>query len=71
MYPQESLSVAIAKPFEVNEIEKALKAAITEDLVCIFFFFVYKKHTNPWFCIKHATAAEYEGTAGQDQRHAD
>lgn len=35
--PQGSLSVAIAKPFEINEIEKALKAAIVEDLVSIFF----------------------------------
>lgn len=37
IYPQESLSFAIAKPFEINKIEKALKAAIMEDLVCIFF----------------------------------
>uniref|UniRef100_H3D7N4 Clusterin associated protein 1 n=1 Tax=Tetraodon nigroviridis TaxID=99883 RepID=H3D7N4_TETNG len=29
---KDSLSVAVAKPFEINEIEKALKAAITEDL---------------------------------------
>lgn len=35
VYPQESRSVAIAKPFEMNEIEKALKAAIKEDLVCV------------------------------------
>lgn len=48
VYPQESRSIAIAKPFEMNEIEKALKAAIKEDLVCVvpdnLFFTV---HTFP------------------------
>ena len=41
----------MAKPFEISEIEKALKAAITEDLVCFFLCLtcVFKIHTNPWF----------------------
>lgn len=50
VYLQESLSVAISKPFEITEIEKALKAAITEDLVRRQPLF-FKIHTNPCFLV--------------------
>lgn len=33
--PQERRTVAIARPLEINETEKALRAAIKDVLVCI------------------------------------
>lgn len=37
IYLQEMRTAAIARPLEINETEKALRAAIKEVLVCIYF----------------------------------
>lgn len=39
--PQEMRTDAIARPLEINETEKALRAAVKEVLVCVFLFFVF------------------------------
>lgn len=39
IYPQEMRTDAIARPLEINETEKALRAAVKEVLVCVLFFF--------------------------------
>lgn len=36
MSPQEMRTAAIARPLEINETDKALRAAIKEVLVCIY-----------------------------------
>lgn len=46
VYPQEMRTDAIARPLEINETEKALRAAIKEVLVCMF------SH-NPHFLNSH------------------
>lgn len=45
--PQEMRTDAIARPLEINETEKALRAAVKEVLVCAFFFLYCE--TLPFF----------------------
>ena len=50
MFPQEMRTAAIARPLEINETEKALRAAIKEVLVCLHPDNPhFKTHTRTYF----------------------
>lgn len=74
MSPQEMRTAAIARPLEINETEKALRAAIKEVLVWIYpenvIFFGGKIHTGPVFIYETALCGHCVGKCGEDQRHA-
>lgn len=48
MCPQEMRTDAIARPLEINETEKALRAAIKEVLVCVSSFFAVQLFLLAW-----------------------
>lgn len=76
---QEVRTDAIARPLEINETEKALRAAIKEVLVCMFSHnpHFFKIPTGPVFIcemvlnLPPCLCVHYQGKCGEDQRHAE
>lgn len=48
VYPQEMRTDAIARPLEINETEKALRAAVKEVLVCVFSYLTHNSFFKHW-----------------------
>lgn len=73
--PQEMRTDAIARPLEINETEKALRAAVKEVLVrvCFLFFTMNKSLPQCKTCTKLVTVClcVSSGKCGEDQRHAE
>lgn len=82
VYPQEMRTDAIARPLEINETEKALRAAVKEVLVCVFSYLIHNSFflsngTDPVFIGKvvlnlpPCACVHCQGKCGEDQRHAE